>query len=662
MLDLLFSILQTTLILMLQHGHWVDMFTLFSLVRSLYYIIAILFCVIKKRSGLVSTIIDFSKGYIGVLLYLMIISENTVMPINDIEVELITELGAFWIEDNAPFLSLMFCELALYFSLQWLLHPYRENDSINEHQLLIKKTGGTFGNILIYSPFFIIFLNRLASFLPTFQIDFLGMRSYILDIVSTLIIFSTYITLFSLKKTKSRVAIPIKKNRMDFTMNELKFVKCFIAIFLLLFTVLFQYQRYRTIDKAFICHTEYFVSRTDHIDHHDGFMSKNPHIHLTFGDSDIESISRLKYVRKIVLHSNLISHVAPFRNLPYLSDINLRNNQIINIDGFANLPQLLALDVSENFITDISNLAKLESLTCLDLSDNPINDIEPLLKLKRLKELGLANVATSDVSDLKISYFNSSKNYYDCIKIVEQAPIGTSDFSDLNRMTNLTHLKLNGNKLESIYMLSNLSNLIYLNLSYNNIADLSVLEELKDLNYLDISHNIDIEDISVIQSLPNLKTIILSECGRISADNAYLQNVESVKFIKCNEVHGQEQNDFVNGPIVYFVEHNNSHITDEMVYPAIALFPDGTFQFHVNLYEGMGTVYGSYEMEEDVYTFTVSHRNFFNFAGDSVEKFTMNLVSNRLTYMSEEIIGATSKGSMFFKSDIIPLSFARNSN
>jgi len=97
----------------------------------------------------------------------------------------------------------------------------------------------------------------------------------------------------------------------------------------------------------------------------------------------------------------------------------------------------------------------------------------------------------------------------------------------------------------------------------------------------------------------------------------------------------------------YFIEQQNEYAGSGYE-PELTLHPDGTFMFLVNLFAGMANVYGTYELNGDVYTFHVSERNFGGFAGDDVDEFKMMISGDRLIYLNDDMIGVTNTGSVFY--------------
>lgn len=84
----------------------------------------------------------------------------------------------------------------------------------------------------------------------------------------------------------------------------------------------------------------------------------------------------------------------------------------------------------------------------------------------------------------------------------------------------------------------------------------------------------------------------------------------------------------------------------------LTLYPDGQFDMLVNLYEGMGNIYGAYiYLGDDIVEFYIYDRNFSGFLGDDVVYFNMQISDNKLIYSSSDFIGYVSKGMEFLLCD-----------
>ena len=84
----------------------------------------------------------------------------------------------------------------------------------------------------------------------------------------------------------------------------------------------------------------------------------------------------------------------------------------------------------------------------------------------------------------------------------------------------------------------------------------------------------------------------------------------------------------------------NVSASDEYL-PRLTLHPDGSFTFRANFYEGMGNISGTYSKNGNNYTFNVTEGN--------VENFTMLISGDTLIYESDNAIGMTTKGAVFYK-------------
>lgn len=213
----------------------------------------------------------------------------------------------------------------------------------------------------------------------------------------------------------------------------------------------------------------------------------------------LEGIGALRFVRKLDFEDNFIEDVTPLRTLEHLENLSLRNNEIIDLEaiGFAALHgiPLRHLSLRHNVLRpnpdnrsfqfrleDLSLLSALTKLESLELRDNHIQDISPLQSLTALKEL--------DIS---------------------QNPLQLGPLMDtLRNFTQLEHLNLRETTLSNIAFLNDLTTLTYLNLHSNtDLFDLSPLQNLTDLETLILQHVHVAEQIEYLANLTNLRRLNL---------------------------------------------------------------------------------------------------------------------------------------------------------
>ncbi len=86
--------------------------------------------------------------------------------------------------------------------------------------------------------------------------------------------------------------------------------------------------------------------------------------------------------------------------------------------------------------------------------------------------------------------------------------------------------------------------------------------------------------------------------------------------------------------------------TSPEYYPKIVFKADQTFEFTVNLYEGMGLSKGTYEITVDTVRCSVQSKNFSGFTGDKLTEYVFRIESGSLIYEST-MIGMTDNGDRF---------------
>ena len=202
---------------------------------------------------------------------------------------------------------------------------------------------------------------------------------------------------------------------------------------------------------------------------------------------DISPLRGLKNLELLRLSHNDIIDISPVEGLTNLKHLFLSHNQIKNIDAVKNLTNLESLDFARNIgeerISDISAIANLTKLKLLGLSDANIPDISVLRNLVNLETFMANDSRIEDISVLK-----NARN----LKILYLDKNKITDVSVVKDLVELTELYLRNNNISEIDF-SKLTKLSDVNVQGNKISDYSSLEKLTALKYVNLSkQNVDL--------------------------------------------------------------------------------------------------------------------------------------------------------------------------
>ena len=210
---------------------------------------------------------------------------------------------------------------------------------------------------------------------------------------------------------------------------------------------------------------------------------------------DISPLKGLKNLELLRLSHNDIIDISPIKGLTNLKHLFLSHNQIKNIDAVKNLTNLESLDFARNIgeerISDISAIANLTKLKLLGLSDANIPDISVLKNLVNLETFMANDSRIEDISVLK-----NAKN----LKILYLDKNKITDVSVVKDLVELTELYLRNNNISEIDF-SKLTKLSDVNVQGNKISDYSSLEKLTALKYVNLSkQNVDLNREYILDS------------------------------------------------------------------------------------------------------------------------------------------------------------------
>ncbi len=145
----------------------------------------------------------------------------------------------------------------------------------------------------------------------------------------------------------------------------------------------------------------------------------------------------------------------------------------------------------------VNAIAILESSTSGD--DKIKNEIDRLKKAKDDYDSGKIVVIFGEQYDVETTVLDLSGK-----------GAGSAALKDIEKLTELTSLKLSDNNISDISFLSSLKKLTSLDLSKNDISDISPLKKLTSLRTLHLDGN-DIKDFSPLYKLDSLSMLTISD-------------------------------------------------------------------------------------------------------------------------------------------------------
>ena len=251
--------------------------------------------------------------------------------------------------------------------------------------------------------------------------------------------------------------------------------------------------------------------------------------------------------------------LAPLRYFSHLIYLNLSGNSILDLSQtyIPKMTNLINLDISGNatrdewyrgieWLSDISQLRGLTNLTWLSVANNSIEDISVLAGLTELSYLHIGGNIISDITPLQ-GLTNLTKLRIGLNRVQDLSPIRhlennllalclnwarLTDISDVAHLTRLIWLDLADNQqLSDITPISNLTELQSLNMSSIMVYDLTPLANLTSLEWLNISGNTGqfrITDLSPLQNLHNLNTLVFFGHGFYVTDWSPVSHVENI--------------------------------------------------------------------------------------------------------------------------------------
>ena len=279
----------------------------------------------------------------------------------------------------------------------------------------------------------------------------------------------------------------------------------------------------------------------------------------------------------VILGFNALTHVEGYENCPSLSVLDVKNNKLVSLQpSIYNLKALRTLDISNNDLSDIpSEVGFMKSLVRISLEGNPLKCIrssikssgaENLKKFLRDRAGGSLAIPEKDLNDVRaVDTWGQYVRDFLCgkelviighplnimhdrfceITVLTTLELSNANLKEINpnlsQLTNLTKLRLNGNRISYLdpRIFIRLQNLEELEIRENTLDNF--FEEvagypdvpLPQLAYLDISNNRFQAIPTILRRYQQLRVLVMAYNGVSSLEPLFhpsMQALETLDF------------------------------------------------------------------------------------------------------------------------------------
>ncbi|MCQ2318272.1 MAG: leucine-rich repeat domain-containing protein [Bacteroidales bacterium] len=145
--------------------------------------------------------------------------------------------------------------------------------------------------------------------------------------------------------------------------------------------------------------------------------------------SSLEPVSRLHFIKKLVVKDNQLTDLSPLANMRLLEVLDVSGNAIDDITVLGGITTVTSLSIENTIVTDISVVENMPKLKVLNIANTSVKNIKALTNCKKLEELNIANTPVKTLSPIMntttlkhIKAFNSKVKKKDIESLRKQYP------------------------------------------------------------------------------------------------------------------------------------------------------------------------------------------------------------------------------------------------
>ncbi len=176
------------------------------------------------------------------------------------------------------------------------------------------------------------------------------------------------------------------------------------------------------------------------------------------------------------------------------------------------------LNLDSCLLDDYSPIAELTHVTALMTSFTDFDDLPTIAPMSQLRELHIGQTRVTDLRGL---------SNFPNLTLLHAQDLRVTDFGPIGQLNRLEELVVGGADVGALAWIARLTRLKSLSLDNATITDLAVLRGHPTLARLDLNDATLPADISVLQTIPNLRNISVSYWNMTDAQTAVIDALEA---------------------------------------------------------------------------------------------------------------------------------------
>lgn len=128
---------------------------------------------------------------------------------------------------------------------------------------------------------------------------------------------------------------------------------------------------------------------------------ENIEINSSYLIQDIEPLSKIRFLKKLIVDNNQIKDLRPLENNTLLEELSISGNPVDDLSPLKNLDSLKSLNIENTPVNNLNSLSSLKNLKILNIGGTSVKNLKPLSSCTALEDISVINTRVKKLSPIE---------------------------------------------------------------------------------------------------------------------------------------------------------------------------------------------------------------------------------------------------------------------